>query len=268
MFFPDRNPASPDPRRFAVLRSSLNAPVVATEDLPSGPARAVIVMWWADDESPVLEVRMRSVTTGRLVTYGFDGTLDNAGELETALEGALNFAETMGFVFDDDVLSGDDTVGREKVVEAWEAFEEGKPPPRRSDPGRMPSLAEITRPGLDEPVELTELVPAKDEDDADLAMELSSDWSPDNSGLDLPVEPEPPAVEASRDAVTESPEVTLTKFRGPAAGGEPEAAPASSGPPPGGRTRQALGRVPIVRRRGKKNTREAPSLLSRILGAF
>jgi hypothetical protein len=171
----------------------------------------------------------------------------------------------MGFLFDDDILSGDDTIGREKVVEAWEAFEEGRPPPRRGGGELGAGLAEITQPGVEggEPLELTDLVPEGDPEAAAgaLALELTSDWSPaDEDGVDLdtafePV-PEPPSTNS------------LTKFRGreePAAdavGPEPSAAEARSAP-----KRTAVGRVPLVRRKAAQ-TREQPSLLARILGAF
>jgi hypothetical protein len=256
MFFPKRDPGSPDPRRFAALRSALNAPVVATEEMPSGPARAVIVMGWDDEAQSVLEVRLRSVTTGRLVVYGFEGDLEGAGELVTALEAALSFAESMGFLFDDDILSGDDTMGREKVVEAWEAFEGGRPPPRSG---------EITQPDVEsaEPVELTDLAPEGDPEVASsaLALELASGWSPAGDEVldpDAPLEsaPVPPST------------TPLSKFRGreEAAPEAVEPDPPAAEPQPAPK-RTAVGRVPLVRRKAAP-TRERPSLLARILGAF
>jgi hypothetical protein len=267
MFFPKRDPGSPDPRRFAALRSSLNAPVVATEEMPSGPARAVIVMGWDDEAQSVLEVRLRSVTTGRLVVYGFEGHLEDAGELGTALEAALSFAESMGFLFDDDILSGDDTIGREKVVEAWEAFEEGRPPPRSGQGELAGGLAEITQPdvGDAEPLELTDLAAEGDPEMAagSLALELTSDWSPaTDEAVDLEA-PLAPVPEPALAPVPEPPSTTLlSKFRG-----REEAAPEAAEPTRPVPKRTAVGRVPLVRRRAAP-TRERPSLLARILGAF
>jgi len=265
MFFPKRDPGSPDPRRFAALRSSLNAPVVATEEMPSGPARAVIVMGWDDEAQSVLEVRLRSVTTGRLVVYGFEGHLEDAGELETALEAALSFAESMGFLFDDDILSGDDMIGRETVVEAWEAFEEGRPPPRCGRGEPTGGLAEITQPDVEsaEPVELTDLAPEGDPEAAAgaLALELTSGWSP---ATDDVLDPDAPLESAPVPEST----TPLSKFRG-----REEAAPEAVEPdPPAAEPRPApkrtaVGRVPLVRRKAAA-TRERPSLLARILGAF
>jgi hypothetical protein len=107
MFFPISEPGSPDPRRFVVLRTSLNAPVVSTEDIPSGPARAAIAMWFEDDQSCSLEVRVRSVATGRMVVYAWEGELSGAREVDTALDAGLSFAESMGFLFDDDAVRDD-----------------------------------------------------------------------------------------------------------------------------------------------------------------
>lgn len=219
MFFPRKTPVQLDPERFRALRLSLNAPVVSTEDLPSGPARAAIVLWWEDDQSPVLEVRMRSAKTGGVVAYGFDEPLANAGDVETALEAALTFAESMGFLFDDDVLSGEDTGAREPVIRAWEEFE------------GVSEVAPVTRPQPreDEPLELTELAP----------------------------EPAPA-------------QVPLTKFRARATPEPPvsEATEAPARPARRARSRlsRALGRVALVRGKGRPEARR--SLLLRILGAF
>lgn len=218
MFFPRKTPTQLEPERFSALRVSLNAPVVATEDLPSGPARAVIVLWWEPDQRAVLEVRMRSTKTGAAVAYGFDGPLESAGEVETALEAALTFAESMGFLFDDDILSGEDTGARETVIRAWQDF----------DGAGEVAPATQPQPQEDEPLELTELAP----------------------------EPVP-----------------LTKFRARATPDPPASEPAEPEKRPAGRRQRArrrltraLGRVALVRRKGRPEGRQG--LLLRILGAF
>ncbi len=289
MFFPRRNPSSPDPRRFAALRTSLNAPVVATEELPSGPARAAILLFFDAEGETSLEVRMHSISTGRVVVYAFEGTLDDAAEVETALEAALSFAESMGFLFDDDILSGDDTIGRGKVVAAWQSFEAGAEGPAGAAPSGPLPEAEVTRPGAAElePLELTEMVA---EDEAPATDGLSGAGKPGDDALNVELasgwSPESPEEQHSHD-------VPLTKFRGVAEepeGGEAEVGPeaqadadlpgerdeaasAPSRPPPaaspsanGGRT--ALARLPLVRRRRGAGRPERPGLLARILGAF
>jgi hypothetical protein len=299
MFFPRKNPATPDPRRFSTLRVSLNAPVVATDALPSAPARAAIVMWWEPDQRCALEVRVRATKTGRTVVYGFDGPLEDAEEVDRTLDAALNFAESMGFLFDEDVLSGEDTVGREKLVQVWTEFESGAAPGGGTRAGGGPEEAarvldrEVPAVAQEdaeaEPLELTELAPDESlSGDARLAVELASGWTPQSdpeAGSDAEVEPpsEPdPEPEPSAGTNPAAEVITLTKFRGPAPESPAEEAPAGSGAAEpekaaegskkarkvGEKKQAAVGRVPILRRKGGAGRQERPGLLQRILGAF
>ncbi len=276
MFFSTPEPGSPDPRRFVALRTSLNAPVVSTEDIPSGPARAAIAMWFEDDQSCSVEVRVRSIATGRMVAYAWEGELSGAREVEMALDAGLSFAESMGFLFDDDVLSGENTIGREMVVAEWEAFEAGEPAPR-AVVDSVPPVTEAEPPDA-ELLELTEV--AADDDigadlvdpDADLNVELASGWEPDESE-------EVPEVAAPAEVPSAA---TLSKFRGRLE--ELEAAdardsqpgseePAQVEPAKTRGSKAALGRVPLVRKRrpGVEAAEPKPErggLLARILGAF
>jgi hypothetical protein len=239
MFFPRSSAAHPDPRRFGALRVSMNSPVVSVEEIPAGPARAAIVLWFEEDGDPSLVVRLRSQGTGSVVDYDWDETLGAAGEMESALDAALNFAESMGFLFDEDVLSGDDSIGRGKVIEAWQAFA-----------GADDDLAlELSNPLLEE----AESPPEPSAPALEL-VDLFDELAP----------PPPEAAPASAEPEPAGP--TLTKFRGglpPDTAAAPELAPES--PAPG---RKALGRVPLVRRKRKKSAQERPSLLLRILGSF
>jgi len=283
MFFPIPEPGSPDPRRFVVLRTSLNAPVVSTEHIPSGPARAAIAMWFEDDQSCSLEVRVLSVSTGRTVVYGWEGELSGAREVETALDAGLSFAESMGFLFDDDVLSSENTIGREMVAAAWEAFEAGEAAPGAAE-GFVHSVTQGESPDADL-LELTDL--AADEDvgadpmdpEGELNVDLASGWEPENAE-NLPELP------VSGEAKPEAPPTaaTLSKFRArldeleaedaktPGGAGEPvDEAPVvatkANGP------KAALGRLPLLRRKrpGVEAAEPKPErggLLARILGAF
>lgn len=282
MFFSIPEPGSPDPRRFVVLRTSLNAPVVSTEDIPSGPARAAIAMWFEDDQSCSLEVRVLSVPTGRMVVYAWEGELCDAGEVETALDAGLSFAESMGFLFDDDILSGENTIGREMVTAAWEAFEAGEAAPGSAE-GFVHPVTQDEPPDADL-LELTEVAAEDDlgadlvDPDGELNVALASEWEPEQIEglLELPV-----AGEADAEAPAAA---TLSKFRGrldelegadarsPQTGGE-----RADGAPPieAGRkgSKAALGRVPLLRRRrpGVEAAEPKPErggLLARILGAF
>jgi len=256
MFLVRSAPEDLDPARLAALRLSLNAPVVSVPELPAGPARAAIALWWEAEGRPVLEVRLRSVATGQRVVYGFEDRLEGAQDVERALEAGLNFAESMGFLFDEDAISADDTADRIRVREAWAAF---------STTGQIAEEvpADASAGAVDEAeaeaalLELTELAdPAPDAEPAPQAAGAGARAAT------------PPA--ALGEAAAETP--MLTKFRH-----RPEAEPAPSAPSApvapagsestGGRMRAALGRVPLVRRRRRRG-RERPSLLARVLGAF
>jgi hypothetical protein len=306
MFFPKSNPAKAEPGRFTALRVSLNTPVVETEELPSGPAQAAILQFWNGDRCAI-EIRLRASADGRTVVYDFDGPMEAPSDVDHAFEAALNFAEGMGFLFDDDVLSGDDTMSRAKVAEAWTAFETGRPQPVSP---RAAARAEILGspgdllggdgiPELEvEELVLTDLAPAApaalvSPHDAALAEELASDWNPlDEEGAPAPVVPAKPAASQApkkpvapaarsappaRQAPADSPQPaqrTLSKFRGhaekPAAGskrGDRRAAP-KPGPAEESGRGKTLGRLPLVRKRSPDGARPRPSLLVRILGAF
>jgi hypothetical protein len=281
MFFPNPSPDELDPARFTSLRVSLNAPVVRTDELSGVAARAAIVQWWQPDGSCAIEIRLRAVTDERAVVYTLEAPLEAASDVDHALDAALNFAEGMGFLFEEDVLSGEDTVSRAQVAQAWAAFEAGRAP-AVSRPAPRPVLApELGRPGdllagpdpdpadpgpTAEPLELTDLAPGEAPGlagaGAPLMTELSSDWEPLGAGD----EPAPgPAAEA-RVAEPPPPPATLTKFRGRAQEPPPPAAPADAGAAPPARGK-ALGRLPIVRRKLAEG-RQKPGLLVRILGAF
>lgn len=282
MFFPISEPGSPDPRRFVLLRTSLNAPVVSTEDIPSGPARAAIAMWFEDDKSCSLEVRVRSVGTGRMVVYACEGELSDAREVETALDAGLSFAESMGFLFDDDVLSSESTIGRGMVTAAWEAFEAGESAPRAVENFVQPVTQ--TEPPDAELLELTEVAAVDDlgadlvDPDCELIADPADGWEPETlDGL-----PEPPAVGGAAGEVPAA--AVLSKFRGrldeleagdrrgPRSGGEgPEKAESIETKARG--LKAALGRMPLVRRRrpGVEAAEPKPvrgGLLARILSAF
>src|SRR5262245_14668514 len=67
---------APDPARSALrsLRPSLNAPVVVVDDLPAGPATAVIA-GLGGPEGPRVALAIRSERSGQVVFYGPDDDL-------------------------------------------------------------------------------------------------------------------------------------------------------------------------------------------------
>ena len=85
------------------MRLSLNAPVVAIDDLPVGAARAAIVLHEEAEKGLRLTVVLRLVRTGQVLFFAPDRELAGASDSAPDLDAALSFAEAMGFLFDDAV---------------------------------------------------------------------------------------------------------------------------------------------------------------------
>jgi len=84
-------------------RLSLNAPIVSTPELTAGPARAAIVVVREEGEERVVVV-VRSLAQGRIVQYQMRDE-DLRGVTRIAVDAALSFAESMGFLFDDEAIA-------------------------------------------------------------------------------------------------------------------------------------------------------------------
>lgn len=213
------------------LCASLNRPVVGVEDLPAGPARAVIVLYWSRSEEASLAVAVRSEDSGAVVLFEFRGELDS--EPAQALDAGLQFAEGMGFLFDEDVLTSDVPDAERRAAEIWCALT------RDELPEPLVSLS-------DEALLLDEMTDGFDELDT-LEEDLSEE---------LPLlAPDPP-------------QQVLSKFRQP-----PEAPAREAGSPEADRDEAPaqLGRIPIVRRRRKSDQQarpDVPPLLTRLLARF
>jgi hypothetical protein len=90
--------------RLLALRMSLNAPVLATAELPAGPARAAIVVH-AQGASRCFSIVVRSLRNGDSVIYELEGDdLREDSGWAVALDASLSFGESMGFLFDDEML--------------------------------------------------------------------------------------------------------------------------------------------------------------------
>ncbi|MEN8158925.1 MAG: hypothetical protein ABFS41_02505 [Myxococcota bacterium] len=247
------------------LRLSLNTPVVATSDLPVGPARAAILVHQEPKRGLGLTVGVRSLGCGSVALYGLEGAIspEAAGE---GIDAALAFAEGMGFLFDDELI--DETPeSRKKALARWkDAIGDGdeSAPPVATEPEASPELFELDGSDLTDPPVMAEL-------------------SPDREALDPPaVGPETvspdarPRVEAL--AFEPAPETTpsppLTKFRPradtpkkpdvPAAEGAAERPPAERRRP----KRQALGRLRLERRRVPEVQDVRRGWLLRLLTSF
>jgi hypothetical protein len=113
----------PPPERAAtLLRSlhfSLNTPVVAIENLPVGPARAAIAVQDLGAGRASLTLVVRSQRTAQLACFSHEEALESEASTQIALDGALSFAESMGFLFDDDAIPELGSDGPREAAEAW-----------------------------------------------------------------------------------------------------------------------------------------------------
>ena len=94
---------APDPAQGALrsLRPSMNSPVVVVEDLPAGPATAALACL-AGPAGPRVALAIRSQRSGQVVFFGPDEEPRGREAWEDAFDAALHFAESLGFLFEDD----------------------------------------------------------------------------------------------------------------------------------------------------------------------
>jgi hypothetical protein len=90
--------------RLLALRLSLNAPVLGTAELPAGPARAALVIF-AEGSLRNFAIIVRSLRNGASAVYELQGDdLREHSGWSVALDATLSFGESMGFLFDDEML--------------------------------------------------------------------------------------------------------------------------------------------------------------------
>jgi hypothetical protein len=100
--------SQPDPlteEGLDALCVSLNRPVLDIEDLPASPASAAIAVHGAVAGEMRLVVGLRSIDDGVVCAYSFKG--ERHKSIHQAMDVGLSFAESMGFLFDEDMISGD-----------------------------------------------------------------------------------------------------------------------------------------------------------------
>jgi hypothetical protein len=130
----------PDPAREPLrsLRPSLNAPVLLVDELPAGPATAAIACV-GDPAAVRVLLAIRAERTGQTVLYGPDAELAEWHGPEIAVEAALSFAESMGFLFDDDRAADAPDAARRLWAELLDAAL--RPP--AGDAGSAPGAAAV-----------------------------------------------------------------------------------------------------------------------------
>jgi hypothetical protein len=126
-----RNPTSPDRRPMIFLADaplesgcselealyvSLNSPVVTLDSLPVGPASAAVALHM--DPCPGVTLAVRCVRTGR-VAFFTSGPCEAGESAKVLLDAALSFAESMGFLFDEDEVAARGEGGRREAARLW-----------------------------------------------------------------------------------------------------------------------------------------------------
>jgi hypothetical protein len=137
------------------LRVSMNTPVVAIEEFAVGPARAAIALADAPGGGRALMLALRSRRTGQLACFAPDEALEDDGSAQIALDGALSFAESMGFLFEDDAVCGRGPEALREAAQAWNellGLEPPAPAPEAADEleiddGEAPELEVDPEPG-------------------------------------------------------------------------------------------------------------------------
>jgi hypothetical protein len=271
---------------------SLNTPVLNIDELPVEPAQAAIVLFDDGYGTLSLGVGVKSLETRRSAVFVYRGLVDETQNPGETMNGALVFAEGMGFLFDEDVVSADAVNGRARALSLWTdltADGEALPDPPAAEPDA--DVAQAPLAGPPPAAQLIELDDLLDEPSGELVLEdLEQRRAVPDESLEV-VEFAPPV--ASADASPPEPirgpapqpvevgvepvsrHVPLSKFRQP-----PPPPPAfetgpdllaldsdQAGPPLGDQAGSALGRIAIVRKEVGA-AEERPGLLMRILSSF
>ncbi|UCE85517.1 MAG: hypothetical protein JSU66_14430 [Deltaproteobacteria bacterium] len=238
MFFPRKGPPAIRPETLHGIRFSLNTPVIQSRGVPSGPARAAIAVHAADSSGRALTVAIRSLRTSTVTVLGFDGDLDSSDGLFHAIEAALTYCETMGFLFDEDEIEVGEPGVEKPALQRWEALV-----------GSVEGDAAEDGPAEDEaPSPLPERLGAAE------AGPAGADRDPARRADVEGSSPSPAAPDKS------PPDPSLSKFR--MRPPSPPAAEPADLPP------SALGRIPLKKRRASESAGERPSFLLRILSGF
>jgi hypothetical protein len=119
MFLPRATPLALTPERLLGLRVSLNTPVVSTEEVAPGPARAALAVHQDSAGRPTVTLAVRPVDSSGVVFYGLEEDLPGDAMLSVGVDAALSFGESLGFLFDDDTLQGGGRGARERAFALW-----------------------------------------------------------------------------------------------------------------------------------------------------
>ena len=243
------------------LRLSLNTPVVALESLPVGPAAAAIALH-RGPRAARLSLAVRATRGGQLLFFHPEGWAES--ELsEVVLDAALSFAEGMGFLFDQDLVSNGGSAGRAQALQTWLDLMGSREPPAGAE--LVSEQSELLLDELVGPDSSPDVM-----DDLSLSHSLSdeagllSETAPLEPGLDEPRGLDPALVEVPEEGAQTEPQgeapdapppaSMLSKFRRPAS--------------PGSKGGSMVGRIPLVRVRAENDAGDRSGWLARLLSAF
>lgn len=116
VIFSSDAPFETDCSELRALHVSLNSPVVTLEQLPVGPASAAVA--FHAGERPGVTLAVRSIRTGHLAFFT-SGREEAADHPEVVLDAALSFAESMGFLFDEDLVEALGDRGPREAARHW-----------------------------------------------------------------------------------------------------------------------------------------------------
>ena len=88
-----------------------------------------------------MTIGIRSLRADRVALYGIEGEPDEGAELDVALDAALSFAESMGFLFDEDELGEGGAQAKTRCLGLWRDLlgdDAGAPSPARRAGRRSP----------------------------------------------------------------------------------------------------------------------------------
>jgi hypothetical protein len=269
VFFPRSQPPSLAPAHVRGLRLSLNTPVVATEDLPIGPARAAILIHDEPGRGETVSIGIRSLRAERFAIYGIDPETDGETTFDVAVDAALSFAESMGFLFDEDELGDGGAPARARCFGLWTDLLGDAPEKPASDADELlledlveeaTEVAVLDSPGAsgddDAEEEIGDFMPMPG---APGSPAVGADLSDASDGVVAAEAAEAVAAAGSRRAA-----LPLSKFRGARKEPAPAADPAPAAARPG--RGAALGRLRLVRRVRDGVRKRNPIL--RLFGAF
>ncbi len=280
MFFPRSEDLTLVETQLRSLRTSTNTPVVVTEELSGGAARAAIAAYTVGGEKKFgVTIAVRSLQTNQAVFYDCSEAMANEAELAIAFDAAMSFCEGMGFVLGDDVLAERGLESRKVGLQLWREVTGEVLQQVAQRESRARSVVE-----LEQEFDADDLLVGDggEVEEIELEMELLE------TAPSVPAQRKAmvPPVEESRDRTevlapeavrpptppTENKKPSLSRFRNTTA--VPKASSSSSenafekngASECADENSQAIGRLKLVKRRGEGG--EKPSWLCRILRAY